>query len=73
MRRSLLPAYSLMMMNRGGAPAVNPLSPPVTANLQLFLSASSLTAADGDPIETWPDLSGNNRNATQGVLANRPL
>lgn len=73
MRRSLMSAYSLMMMNRGRAPAVDPLSSPVTANLQLFLSASSLTAADGDPIQTWPDLSGNNNNATQGVLANRPL
>lgn len=43
-------------------------------NLKLWLEADVLVSnADGDAIQTWPDISGNANDFTQATLANRPL
>jgi len=43
-------------------------------NLKLWLEADTLTyLADGDQPATWPDISGNNNDFTQGTLANTPV
>lgn len=47
----------------------SPLSIP---GLALWLDASRLTLADLDPVTTWPDLSGNARDATQATAAKKP-
>lgn len=48
-------------------------SPASIPGLALWLDASQLTGlSDGDPVQTWPDLSGNGRDATQATLAMRP-
>ena len=44
---------------------VPPVLPPVTAGLVRFFDASQLTGyMNGNPVSTWPDLSGNGANAT---------
>lgn len=50
------------------------LSIPVTNGLQLHLDANSLlsTLANNAEVETWTDISGNGRNATQSSSASRP-
>lgn len=49
-------------------------APPVTANLAVDLDVLSFTTlADTDPVETWPDESGNSRDASQGTAGKRPL
>jgi hypothetical protein len=54
----------------GGAGAT-PAFP--TANLALWLDASALTGNDGDPIATWPDLSGGHHDASQADATRRPI
>lgn len=46
--------------------------PSDIANLELWLAPSSLSGAQGDPIGTWNDTSGNARHATQSISAERP-
>ncbi len=41
-------------------------------NLAIWLDANTLTEANGTPIQTWADLSGNNRNATQANTGIQP-
>ena len=38
----------------------------------LWLKADSLQLNDGDPVETWPDASGLDRDAVQGITAEQP-
>lgn len=53
--------------------ATNSFVPSRIAGLALWLSINSLSAlANNDPVSTWPDSSGNSRDAT-GVLTTRPL
>lgn len=48
--------------------------PSSIAGLQLWLKADAITGvANGAALATWPDSSGNGRNATQGTAANRPI
>lgn len=47
-------------------------TPRSVAGLQLWLAGSSLALADGAAVSSWPDSSGNARNATQGTGANQP-
>lgn len=54
---------------RGGMLPFSPLSIP---GLALWLDASRLTLADLDPVTTWPDLSGNGRDASQATAAKKP-
>lgn len=51
--------------------AFSPLDIP---GLQLWLDANQITGLnDGDSVETWDDISGNARNAIQGIVSKRPL
>ena len=43
-----------------------------TSDLKLWLRAADLTASDGAPISTWPDVSGYGNGATQSTAANQP-
>ena len=46
---------------------------PVREGLQLHLQADSLAGLnDGDPVDIWPDLSGQRRDAAQGAAGQRP-
>lgn len=48
--------------------------PSRLSGLRLWLSADRITGlADGDPVTTWPDLSGQSNNATQSTTAAKPL
>jgi len=47
--------------------------PASIPDLALWLRADALTAADGDGIATWPDLSGSCRHATQTAASKRPV
>lgn len=48
--------------------------PKRLSGLVLWLSAASIGGlADGDPVATWPDLSGKGNRATQGTTAAKPL
>lgn len=48
-------------------------SPASIPGLALWLDASQLTGlSDGDPVQTWPDLSGHSNDATQATLSMRP-
>ena len=50
------------------------LNNPVTAGLQLWLKADSITGvASGDAVSTWPDSSGSGRNATQSTPNKKPV
>jgi hypothetical protein len=49
-----------------------PGSPPVTAGLQLWYEANSLTGTDGSPVTRWTDLSGNARDLTSFDSASTP-
>jgi hypothetical protein len=43
-------------------------------NLALWLVAGRITGLNnGDPVATWPDISGNGRNAIQAAAGQRPL
>lgn len=49
-------------------------SPAKLAGLSLWLSADRITGlADGDPVSSWSDLSGNSNHATQSTTAAKPL
>lgn len=49
-------------------------SPRKLSGLRLWLSADRIAGlADGDPVSTWSDLSGNSNHATQGTTAAKPL
>lgn len=49
-------------------------TPGSLAGLKLWLAANEIVGlANGDPVGTWPDLSGNGNDATQGTAANKPL
>jgi len=50
--------------------AINPLS---RADLELYLTGSSLTGAPGSQISTWNDISGKARHAAQAAAAARPI
>ncbi|WOO41005.1 Calx-beta domain-containing protein [Rubellicoccus peritrichatus] len=65
-------ATDLAMNNASGDVIVRPLSPATHAVIQpaLWLNATSLSAP-GD-LEVWADLSGNNRDGFQGVVADQP-
>ncbi len=59
-------------MSPGGAIATSGGGPPA-ANLQLWLKADAITGLnDGDRVTTWIDSSGNSRDATQSVAADKP-
>lgn len=51
---------------------VNPLVAAAPNALQI-MDASTVTAANNDPIQTWADLTANARDMTQATLASRPL
>lgn len=47
--------------------------PTDIAGCELWLDASQIVGlSDGDPVETWPDLSGNGNDATQASVGNQP-
>jgi hypothetical protein len=57
----------------GSLNPIPPFSPSDIAGLLLWLKADAITGLnDGDPVVTWPDSSGNGRDATQGAAGNRP-
>lgn len=56
----------------GQSPSLRAFSPLSINGLQLWLDASQVSGADGDPVTTWGDLSGNGRNATQSTTAAKP-
>lgn len=58
-------------MTRNVAATWSPLN---ISQLKLWYDASQIAGLlDGDPVATWPDMSGNSFDATQGVAASRPL
>lgn len=50
-----------------------PFGPRSLPNLRLWLKADSLTLADGDPVSSWTDSSGQGNTATQATGAKQPL
>lgn len=48
-------------------------SPSDLANLKLWLKEDSITASDGDAIQTWSDSSGNSKDAVQTTAGARPI
>jgi hypothetical protein len=52
--------------------AAGAFSPDDLAGLEGWWKADSLVLADGDPVATWTDSSGNGRDATQGTASLRP-
>lgn len=42
-------------------------------NLAVWYRADSVSGVDGDPVATWPDRSGNGRDASQVNTGNRPV
>lgn len=57
----------------GTVPDGPDFDPSDLAGLALWFDASTIAGhSDGDPVSTWPDASGNGRDATQGTAANRP-
>jgi len=61
-----------MRQQRRALSTTGALDPGTLSNLELRLSADSLVGADGDPIATWADTSGNSRDAT-GSGISRPF
>lgn len=59
-------------MNPAFAPLPATFRPTDLPGCALWLDAAASFTTDGDPIATWPDLSGNNRHATQGTAAAQP-
>ncbi|MFO7773193.1 MAG: right-handed parallel beta-helix repeat-containing protein [Dehalococcoidia bacterium] len=56
-----------------GTPVAAANGPPVASGLVLHLDADAITGlSDGDPVATWPDLSGEGNDATQGTPADQP-
>lgn len=55
------------------APAAPAFSPADVAGLQLWLEADALTGlADGAPVTTWPDASGQGHDFAQAITDHRP-
>jgi hypothetical protein len=55
------------------APAAGGFDPASVAGLKLWLKADAITGlSDGDPVGTWEDSSGDNRDATQGTASKKP-
>lgn len=51
-----------------------PFTPRKLPGLRLWLAADRIVGlADGDPVASWTDLSGNGNHATQGTTAAKPL
>jgi hypothetical protein len=64
---------SMMTVRRGAMAKPTAFSPSSIAGLGLWVDASQITGlADGDPVATWSDLSGNGRNFAQATSAQRP-
>lgn len=52
----------------GGSMPITPVAPNEVAGLALWFDASQLEGLDNDdPVSTWPDLSGNGRDAEAGM------
>lgn len=67
------PAIPVVVVS-GSLNPLPPFSPDDIPGLQLWLEANAITGLnDNDPIATWPDSSGNGRDATQAIVLNRPL
>jgi concanavalin A-like lectin/glucanase superfamily protein len=56
----------------GDAEGAAAFSPDDLAGLEGWWKADSLVLADGDPVATWIDSSGNGRDVTQGTAASKP-
>ncbi len=51
-----------------------PFDPSDVPNMLMWLRADAITGLnDGDPVATWPDASGNGKNATQSNASKRPI
>lgn len=50
-----------------------PSDPSSIAGLVGWWKADALTLADGDPVSSWTDSSGNGFDATQATPANQPV
>lgn len=48
------------------------IDPKADVNLGLWLKAGELGLTDGDPVGTWPDLTANGHNFSQGTSSYRP-
>jgi hypothetical protein len=64
-------AQTSIVQSAGSPPP--PGSPPVTAGLQLWYEANSLTGTDGSAVTRWNDLSGNTRDLTSFDTASAPM
>lgn len=64
---------SRLMMRRRGAPAAGGFSPLSIAWDTLFWADMITGLADGAPVATWSDSSGNAHHATQATTAKRPI
>ena len=54
--------------------AGNKWTPKNLANLELWFTADKITGlSDGDAVASWPDSSGNSRDATQATSGRRPI
>lgn len=61
---------TVIIARRRRAGGAAPFAPTDIAGLQLWFAADSIGGlADGDPVSTWPDDSGNARDATQAGAA----
>ena len=64
----------MSILLRGVGSNADLFSPLDIDNLQLWLSANrGLNFNDGDPVETWPDFSGNGNDATQPFASKKPI
>jgi hypothetical protein len=52
---------------------LDPLSPTISANLQLYLRGDQAQGANGAACSSWLDLSGNSRDAGQATGARQPI
>lgn len=66
------PAVPVVVVS-GSLNPVPPFSPSDIPGLQLWLESTAIAGlSDNDPVTTWPDSSGNGRDATQGTAGNKP-
>jgi len=61
----------MIILSGAGDVSSEPPDPSTIANLELWLHPRNITAGNGNPIDTWPDSSGNARDAT-AVAGARP-
>ena len=54
----------------GGRNVINPLT---QSGLQVYLNSTTVAGAANSALATWPDLSGNARDATQSTAGQRPI